>query len=522
MVWVQTDTPAEVAVLGCAARTFEVQGHHYALVAVQGLSPDSATEYQVHLDGVQVWPEPDSHFPPSVIRTRGPDRADRLRVIFGSCRYPKTGDDKLDAKLGVDALDSYTTRLTALPIEEWPDALLLLGDQVYADELTPQARRHLAGRRAKGRRPPDEVVTFDEYEGLYRHTWGDPEIRWIMSTLPTAMIFDDHDIRDDWNTSEAWRAEVNKTPWWRDRIRAGLGSYWVYQHLGNLSPDELAADDDYRKVLAAEGDCWPHLVDLADRADTEVDGSKGLRFSYRWDLGRSRLIVVDSRNARILGSGARKMLGDGEFSWLEAQVNDDLDTIDHLVIGSSLPWLLPPVLADLQTVNEIAAGRGGVRGRLAEKIRQGADLEHWPAFMESFLRLSNLIDDAAAPKNGPATVSVLSGDVHHSYAARADFGGTAAGRVHQLVCSPVHNYVPTYVKPAFKLGWSPRMARISRRWARRHGSAALPVSWRNLSGPLFGNTIATLQARGRSADVIFEQPRDDGELATVARIDLTA
>ncbi len=523
MVWVQTDTPAEVAVLGCTARTFEVQGHHYALVAVQGLSPDSATEYQVHLDGVQVWPEPDSHFPPSVIRTRGPDTADRLRVIFGSCRYPKTGDDKLDAKLGVDALDSYATRLTALPLEDWPDALLLLGDQVYADELTPQARRHLAGRRAKGRRPPDEVVTFDEYEGLYRHTWGDPEIRWIMSTLPTAMIFDDHDIRDDWNTSEAWRTEVNKTPWWRDRIRAGLGSYWVYQHLGNLSPDELAADDDYRKVLAAEGDCWPHLVDLADRADTEVDGSKGLRFSYRWDLGRSRLIVVDSRNARILGSGARKMLGDGEFSWLEAQVNDDLDTIDHLVIGSSLPWLLPPVLADLQTVNEIAAGRSGVRGRLAEKIRQGADLEHWPAFMESFLRLSNLIVGAAAqPKNGPVTVSVLSGDVHHSYAARADFGGTATGRVHQLVCSPVHNYVPTYVKPAFKLGWSPRMARISRRWARRHGSAALPVSWRNLSGPLFGNTIATLQARGRSADVIFEQPRDDGELATVARIDLTA
>ncbi|CAA0127902.1 Uncharacterised protein [Mycolicibacterium vanbaalenii] len=522
LVWVQTDAPAEVAVLGCTARTFEVQGHHYALVPVQGLTPDSVTEYQVRLDDVLVWPEPDSHFPPSVIRTRGPDNADRLRVIFGSCRYPKTGDEALDTKLGVDALDSYATRLTALPIDEWPDALLLLGDQVYADELTPQARRHLAGRRARGRRPPDEVVTFDEYEGLYRHTWGDPEIRWIMSTLPTAMIFDDHDIRDDWNTSATWRAEVDKTPWWRDRIRAGLGSYWVYQHLGNLSPQELATDDDYRKVLAAEGDCWPHLVDLADRADTEVDGSKGLRFSYRWDLGRSRLVVVDSRNARILDGGARKMLGDGEFSWLEAQVNDDLDTIDHLVIGSSLPWLLPPVLADLQTVNEIAAGRGGVRGRLGEKIRQAADLEHWPAFMESFLRLSNLIVGAAAqPEHGPATVSVLSGDVHHSYAARADFDQAATGRVHQLVCSPVHNYVPTYVKPAFRLGWSPRLARLSRRWARSHGSAALPVSWRNLSGPLFGNTIATLQAHGRSADVIFEQPREDGELTTVARIDLT-
>ena len=100
---------------------------------------------------------------------------------------------------------------------------------------------------------------------------------------------DDHDIRDDWNTSAAWRAEMEKEPWWRDRIRAGLASYWVYQHLGNLSPAELADDQDYQRLLATEGDTWPHLADLADRADQEVDCNKGLRFSYRWDLGRSRL-----------------------------------------------------------------------------------------------------------------------------------------------------------------------------------------------------------------------------------------
>jgi len=522
MVWVQTESPAEVEVLGCSARTFEVEGYHYALVPVQGLTPDSTTEYQVHVDGSKVWPEPDSQFPPSVIRTRGPDTADRLRVIFGSCRYPKTGDAKIDEKLGLDALDCYAARLTELPVDEWPDALLLLGDQVYADELTPEARRHLAGRRSSGRRPPDEVVTFSEYEGLYRHTWGDPEIRWILSTLPTAMIFDDHDIRDDWNTSAPWRAEVNAKPWWRDRIRAGLGSYWVYQHLGNLSPGELADDEDYQKVLAADGDCWPHLVELADRADTEVDGGKGLRFSFRWDLGRSRLIMVDSRNARILESGERKMLGDREFAWLENQVNDGLETLDHLLIGSSLPWLLPPVLGDIQTVNEIGADRDGVRGRLAEKVRQTADLEHWPAFVKSFLRLSELIRHAAsqAPR-GPATVSVLSGDVHHSYAARADFDGAPTARVHQLVCSPVHNYVPAFVKPVFRLGWSPRAARVTRRWARRHGAPVLPMSWRNLSGPLFGNTIATLDAKGRSADVIFEQPRENGELSTATRISLS-
>ncbi|WNG85733.1 alkaline phosphatase D family protein [Mycobacterium sp. ITM-2016-00317] len=521
-VWVQTEAPAEVEVLGCSTRTFEVQGFHYALVPVHGLTPDSTFEYEVRVDGEKVWPEPDSQFPPSVIRTRGPGTADRLRVIFGSCRYPKTGDAKMDKRLGLDALDCYAHRLTALDADEWPDALLLLGDQVYADELTPEARRNLAGHRRSGRRPPDEVVTFAEYEGLYRHTWGDPEIRWIMSTLPTAMIFDDHDIRDDWNTSGAWRREVNRKPWWRDRIRAGLGSYWVYQHIGNLSPEQLAVDEDYQKMTQIDGDCWSYLAELADRADSEVDGDKGLRFSFRWDLGRSRLIMVDSRNARILDSGDRKMLGDREFRWLEEQVEDGLAGLDHLLIGSSLPWLLPPALGDLQMINEAAANRNGLRGALAEKIRQTADLEHWPAFLQSFRRLSELICNAASHQSkGPATVSVLSGDVHHSYAARADFPGVTASRVHQLVCSPVHNFVPAPVKPAFKLAWSPRAARLTRRWARHSGSPDLPMSWRNLSGPLFGNTIASFESRQRAAHVVFEQPGDDGELAEVTTVELT-
>jgi phosphodiesterase/alkaline phosphatase D-like protein len=525
LVWVQSEHAATVEVLGCSASTFEVQGFHYAIVAVEGLTSDTAVEYEVRIDGRTVWPEPDSGFPPSVIRTRGPSTVDRHRVVFGSCRYPKTGDPKIDDKLGHDALDCYAHRLTTLPAEEWPDALILLGDQVYADELTPEARRHLAGRRGnsrrRGQRPPDEVVSFSEYEGLYRHTWGDPEIRWILSTLPTAMIFDDHDIRDDWNTSAAWRAEVNEKPWWRDRIRAGLASYWVYQHLGNLSPRELAADPDYRTVVAAESDCWPHLAELADRADDEVDGDKGLRFSYRWDLGRSRFVMVDSRNARILDSGERMMLGEREFGWLEEQLADVSD-LDHVVLGSSLPWLLPPVIGDAQTVNEIAADRSGLRGRLAEKIRQAADLEHWAAFMKSFLRLSDLVIAVASdPANGPATVTVLSGDVHHSYAARADVPGRATARIHQLVCSPVHNYAPAFVKPVFMLGWSERVARLTRWWARRNGAPELPIAWRNLNGPLFGNTIAALDLNGRHAEVLFEQPRGSGELVEVARVPLT-
>ena len=359
------------------------------------------------------------------MRTRGPASARQHRIIFGSCRYAKVVVPKQARQLGIDALDAYAARMARRPPQEWPDALLLLGDQVYADELTPQNRRRIAGRRDRHPDwPDDEIVSYDEYVGLYRDSWADPEVRWLMSCVPTAMIFDDHDVHDDWNTSQAWRQQMAQRPWWRERIRAALASYWVYQHLGNLPAEELAADPDYHRILDAEGDTWPLLVELADRADAEVDGSKGLRFSFRWDLGTSRFIMIDSRNGRILDDGRHLMLGDREFGWVEEQMRDG--AVDHLVLGTSLPWLLPHALGDLQAVNQIAANRSGWRGWLAEKIRQGADLEHWQAFHDSFDRLTRLIARVATGDPGerpPATVSVLPGDVHHSYAARVDLPG---------------------------------------------------------------------------------------------------
>ena len=70
-VWVETDRPCEVDVLGRRARTFCVGGHHYALVVVEDLEPGSSTPYEVRLDGSTVWPPEGSEFPPSRIRTAG-------------------------------------------------------------------------------------------------------------------------------------------------------------------------------------------------------------------------------------------------------------------------------------------------------------------------------------------------------------------------------------------------------------------------------------------------------------------
>jgi hypothetical protein len=121
-----------VEILGHNAPTFGVEGHHYAVVPIEGLEPGTTTPYAVKLDGEEVWPEPGSRFPPAVIRTFEPGR--RLRIAFGSCRVALPHEppftlpkDEHDEGLEQDAL--YAVALRMLEREEsWPDPLLMLGD----------------------------------------------------------------------------------------------------------------------------------------------------------------------------------------------------------------------------------------------------------------------------------------------------------------------------------------------------------------------------------------------------------
>ena len=104
-----------------------------------------------------------------------------------------------------------STRCACSPIacarrtrENWPHALVLLGDQVYADEVSPAVREYIRAQRDPEVPPGETVANFEEYTRLYRESWSEPHIRWLLSTVPTAMIFDDHDVHDDWNTSKTW------------------------------------------------------------------------------------------------------------------------------------------------------------------------------------------------------------------------------------------------------------------------------------------------------------------------------
>nr|WSX52060.1 alkaline phosphatase family protein [Streptomyces sp. NBC_00974] len=525
-VWVEADRPCTAEVRcadgsGGSVRTFQVAGHHYALIPVTGLTPGSTTAYEVLLDDVRVWPLPDSPFPASTITTPSTARsqpAPPLRVTFGSCRQAAPTADRRGPH-GPDALDTLAARLAAGgDTDERPDVLLLLGDQVYADQLSRPTRQWLAARRDLREAPGAQVADFEEYTRLYYESWLDPEIRWLLSTVPSLHIFDDHDVIDDWNTSAAWLAEMRATPWWRERVLSGLMSYWVYQHLGNLSPAELAADPLYEAVRDT-----PDGTDAlrAFAASAEADPATA-RWSYRRDFGRARLLMVDTRAARVLAEDGRAMLDPAEEQWLRDNALAGHGAYDHLLIGSSLPWLMPPLVHDAEVWNAaLCRGERGPRwARIGEDLRRRSDLEHWAAFPDSFAALSDLIEEVGTGPRAPATVCVLSGDVHHAYVAEPRIPSTA--RVFQLTCSPVHNSIHTAVKWGFRLGWS-RVGRWLGRGFSRHGRTGRPpLSWRRTDGPWFGNQLMTLTLSGRSARLRLDQARKGPRLVRVLDRDLTA
>lgn len=528
-VWVETDAPCEVEVLGRRAPTFTVEGHHVGLVELTDLEPGTDTELQVRLDGERVWPDPDDPRPAPRIRAVDPGRP--VRLVVGSCRQaaPPSWLDQVESErpppgIGTDALAALA-REVAVDGRPAPDGLVLLGDQVYADEPDPRTVDALRRRRGGPPRPDHpEVTSFEEYTWLYQEAWSEPWIRWLLAAVPSVMVFDDHDVIDDWNTSASWRHDIEAEPWWTGRIQGGLMAYWLYQHVGNVGPTEVADRELLDAVRAAGADGGAPLRALAERADRGTADDVGRRWSYSLDLGRSRLIVLDSRNGRVLEEQDRSMLGAAEWRWLDERLTGDLD---HLFVATSVPWLLPRTIHDLEAWDDELAGGawGRIGAAVGERIRRTVDLEHWAAFGRSFHRLADALGAVARGERGraPDSVTVLAGDVHFGYVAEADLGGGLP--VRQVVSSPFRQAIPPSEQLAQRLTLRPPLSLLARALVATTPRNRPRFDWDLTHGPWFDDQLAVLTLDGPTARVRFEAAGLDADerpvLRPIAEVPLT-
>ncbi len=511
-VWVETDRACSVEVLGHRTRTWSVHNHHYSLVVIEGLQPGTETPYTVTLDEIQVWPDPASTYPPSVMRTFRDDET--FRLAFGSCRRSAPFEGEALKRFGADALAALAQRMATSNYDTWPDALFLGGDQVYADTPSESlgqrlqlAQRNLSPAWDEVR---GEIGNFEQYTWLYAESWQPKPIRWLLSTVPTCMLLDDHDLRDDWNTSQTWRDSVTTQQWWPDRVRGAFASYWIYQHLGNLSPDELAQDTTWAMVNSDIDDAERSrlLDEFAWRSDVEPNSA---RWSFFRDFGSERLgirmLAIDARCSRRLDPDNRAIVDRAEREWLHEKATTPApgERIDHLLVGTTLPFLLAQGIHHLEGWNEaVAGGAWGNRGaRIGEKIRQAVDLEHWSAFRSSFGAVVDMLRELAHSEHPPASVLLLGGDVHCSYTARATLPDVDPARtaIYQLTMSPFRNPLENSIRLANRAMKTRPVRWLLHRLARGAGVADVGIDWNVDNGPWFDNGVMTIVIDGRRATV---------------------
>jgi hypothetical protein len=291
-----------------------------------------------------------------------------------------------------------------------------------------------------------------------------PAVRRALANVPVFMMFDDHEITDDWYLTGTWRndALAGSNPLGRAVIRNGLAAYVLFQGWGN-TPDSFATDARYvlNEIAAFFPDGATAGPDENKTAELERDLGFGttpnVTFDYIVESPVHRVMVLDTRTRRGY---------DTNDSSPELITGADMTLQFHLtdsppLVPAPVTLVISPAPAfGLAVMEEWIQPAGAIfMGRL------GADMEAWSFDVSAF---ENLLR-ALYQLTGPAVV--LSGDVHYSFSTwvtywRGQQPPRAARRFVQLTSSAFKNEVTRFEaigvglagaigKQVEKVGWFP-------------------------------------------------------------------
>lgn len=476
-----------------------VGGHHYVTLELQHLQPATWYTYQLFAasTGKELALAPASPVT-QCFRTLAPPSSAQtspLRVAYGSCRKAEANQPDALSALGYWLSEHFEQRET-----EWPHLLLLIGDQIYADEPSVSLRQTSPQLGI-------EATNYEDFCYFYHHAWStDSGVRQVLATLPTYMIFDDHEITNNWNSMPAWRAKTTQTG--EEQILIdGLVAYWIYQGWGNLAQHTTQHPLLTIMQQAAESG-EDALEQLRDYVRRDLYGKVGLRWHYEIP-STPPIFVANARTERTAITTGKdedilaptRIISHSQTADLQHWYASDQSTM--AVIVSSVPVLLPPAIGWLEYLTgqrlwldrSIWLRRLGLQlARVQQRIAMRAGFDHWPLYPVSWQDLLQLFQQ-------PKDTLILSGDVHFSYAltARLMHQPDADTYLYQFVSTPLQNELSPADQQKIKL-----QARVSR-WS--YGGLkqrVLPLAAadktvhidRNL---LFENTLAivTLQADSR-------------------------
>ncbi|MFM7425371.1 MAG: PhoD-like phosphatase [Elainella sp.] len=305
----------------------------------------------------------------------------------------------------------------------------------WSPMLWPRAEEFPSGRERY--RDPKQIQTWDRetqaLKNFFQPLW---KVRRALANIPTYMVFDDHDVSDDWYLNRAWCERVLGKPLGRRVVQNALLAYALCQAWGN-TPEQFAAGEAGSALLQA-AEVWSASRGTAPRAaaligrlvglpDTDASGlprlrrdetvwildhhPSALRWHYTLRSACHEVVVLDSRTWRGYPMGEDPMappmlLSPSAFDQQirqPLQQKADSSPVTTLVIA-------PTNLIHLRIIDwvqELSLQRGQVFNYDVG--------DAWNLHKEALAEL------LAALFESRDRVIVLSGDIHYGFAARLSY-----------------------------------------------------------------------------------------------------
>ncbi|OPA97829.1 hypothetical protein BFW87_06000 [Pseudomonas fluorescens] len=280
--------------------------------------------------------------------------------------------------------------------------------------ITPQPPQLHGEELARYAREQVQVERFSE---------GLPGVARVFAHLSTLMIFDDHDITDDWNLSAQWEQTAYGHPFSKRIIGNALLAYLLCQGWGN-QPEVFGALISQTQTLTTR----THHDHLDATAQDELLETLLTCQHWHYVLPTSpALVVLDTRTRRWRSEFALKQPS-GLLDW-EALCELQQELLDHpsAIIVSPAPIFGVKLI---ETVQKVFSWCG---------YPLLVDAENWMAHRGAAQVILNIFRHSRTPGN----YVILSGDVHYSFVYKVLIRHRNAGpNLWQITSSGIKNEFP--------------------------------------------------------------------------------
>ncbi|WP_028048811.1 hypothetical protein [Cellulomonas sp. URHD0024] len=361
-------------------------------------------------------------FPPGTVMTAAEVKPGPSRLAFLH-EHTQLSSDHMENHL------MYLAEFCAMYVMAWSDELWArdaAGRPVLdaLDEL--QVYPESGKSRAQARADRTEVLS---YAKTVRR------VRRALANVPTMMMFDDHEVSDDWNLDSAWVSSARNDPGTHRVVRNALVAQTVFQAWGNR-PDLFATGlgkDLLDLVTIAPGSLRTPLAVTPAAADTLLDigpgpSAPGARVNWDWHLDgpEHRVIALDSRTHRDYAVSGRNRPGLLTATELDRQLTSR---------RPADPTVLVLVIAPAPVMGHPIVEEGAQPMLASSEGDRAADFETWASNRPGY---EALLRRLAAFRR----VVLLSGDVHYGFTNHTAYFGAnqqPPARIVQLCSSSAKN-----------------------------------------------------------------------------------